>query len=127
MVRVRKIGNKSRYNDKYRSIFLSDRFQKMGALYINAKQNHSVLAPASRSNRNIHARYSNGIDITGDMTIPFEKIAGRKPRNANEHDIVITKAPFESVSKMVCYVTLYKNHILHYLDETPKWIKSKDS
>ncbi|EZF24192.1 hypothetical protein H112_03268 [Trichophyton rubrum D6] len=34
------------------------------------------------------------------MTIPFEKIVGRKPRNANEHDIVITKATFESVSKM---------------------------
>lgn len=50
----------------------------------------------------VHARYSNGIaDITGDMTIPFEKIVGRKPRNANEHDIVITKATFESVSKMV--------------------------
>lgn len=52
----------------------------------------------------IHAKYSNGIDITGDMTIPFEKIAGRKPRNANEHDIVITKAPFESVSRMVWLV-----------------------
>ncbi|EFQ96660.1 hypothetical protein MGYG_08583 [Nannizzia gypsea CBS 118893] len=75
------------------------------------KWEHSISTPnrTTRSSHQpaevteaIHARYYNDVtDITGDMTIQFEKIAGRKPNNANEHDIVITKSDFESISKMV--------------------------
>ncbi|EZF28259.1 hypothetical protein H109_07939 [Trichophyton interdigitale MR816] len=54
----------------------------------------------TRSSHNtIRARYSNNaIEATGDndMIIPFEKIAGRKPENA-EHDIVITHADVEYI------------------------------
>ncbi|KAM5442650.1 hypothetical protein MferCBS31731_002529 [Microsporum ferrugineum] len=56
----------------------------------------------AEATQTVHVRYSNNItEVTGNMVIPLAKLAGRGPQNTNEHDIIITEAAFEMISKKV--------------------------
>ncbi|EEQ35097.1 hypothetical protein McanCB56680_000430 [Microsporum canis] len=56
----------------------------------------------AEATQTVHVRYSNDItEVTGNMVIPLAKLAGRGPQNTNEHDIIITEAAFEMISKKV--------------------------
>ncbi|KAM5477010.1 hypothetical protein MauCBS54593_000281 [Microsporum audouinii] len=76
-----------------------NKWEKSTTLQHRATRSSHQPAEATQT---VHVRYSNDItEVTGNMVIPLAKLAGRGPQNTNEHDIIITEAAFEMISKKV--------------------------